>query len=280
MPPGGLVPSSGSISPHRPRSRSASPTRRSPSSRSTGPRRSTPSTRRCSPAGRRAHEARQRPDLPCVVLTGSRNAGVRGRGRHQGDWPAADARRRCGPAAAFEHWDELAGIGVPIVAAVRGYALGGGCELAMACDLIVAGEDARSASRRSSSGSSPGPAARQRLTRAIGKARAMELILTGRSIDAREAEAARPRQPRRARRGDASTARSSWPAGSRRCRRSPCAPPRHGQPAAEELPLSGGPGRRAAGLLRPVRDRRPDRGDGRVRRETDAPMARTLRRGR
>jgi enoyl-CoA hydratase len=91
---------------------------------------------------------------------------------------------------AFGPWDRLRAIGLPIVAAVRGYALGGGCELALACDLIVAGEDAQFGQPEILIGVMPGAGGTQRLTRAIGKARAMDLILTGRSMPAREAEAA------------------------------------------------------------------------------------------
>jgi enoyl-CoA hydratase len=89
----------------------------------------------------------------------------------------------------FRHWNRIGRIRKPLVAAVRGVALGGGCELAMASDMIVAGDDARFGQPEIKLGVMPGAGGTQRLTRAIGKARAMDLILTGRTMGAREAEA-------------------------------------------------------------------------------------------
>jgi enoyl-CoA hydratase len=90
----------------------------------------------------------------------------------------------------FDAWARIDAIGLPIIAAVRGFALGGGCELAMACDMLVAGDDAQFGQPEIKLGVIPGAGGTQRLTRAIGPARAMELILTGRTMGADEAFAA------------------------------------------------------------------------------------------
>ena len=89
----------------------------------------------------------------------------------------------------FARWEHIRRVRKPIVAAVRGYALGGGCELAMACDLVVAADDAVFGQPEIKLGVIPGAGGTQRLTRALGKAKAMELILTGRNLPAKEAEA-------------------------------------------------------------------------------------------
>jgi enoyl-CoA hydratase/carnithine racemase len=113
-------------------------------------------------------------DIHCAVITGDRRVFASG-----SDGPQGDA----GPAP----WARLARPGLPSVACVSGYAIGGGWELALACDLIVAGESAEFGQPEIVVGLIPGGGATQRLTRAVGRQRALELVLTGRRITAQEA---------------------------------------------------------------------------------------------
>jgi enoyl-CoA hydratase len=88
----------------------------------------------------------------------------------------------------LEHWDRVGLCRKPVIAAVAGFALGGGCELAMTCDIIIAADTARFGQPEINLGIIPGAGGTQRLARAIGKAKTMDLVLTGRMIDAAEAD--------------------------------------------------------------------------------------------
>ena len=88
----------------------------------------------------------------------------------------------------FAGWSKFAAVRTPTIAAVAGYALGGGCELAMMCDVLIAADTAKFGQPEIKLGVLPGMGGSQRLTRAIGKAKAMDMILTGRNMDAAEAE--------------------------------------------------------------------------------------------
>jgi len=124
-------------------------------------------------------------NIGCMVITGSDKAFAAGADiKEMADKTFADAF--LGDFAAS--WDRAATARKPIIAAVAGFALGGGCELAMQCDLIIAADNAKFGQPEIKLGVIPGIGGTQRLTRAVGKAKAMDLILTGRMMDAQEAE--------------------------------------------------------------------------------------------
>ena len=125
------------------------------------------------------------PGIGAIVITGSAKAFAAGADiKEMADLTFADAFA----ADFFVQWSKLAAVRTPTIAAVAGYALGGGCELAMMCDLLIAADTAKFGQPEIKLGVLPGMGGSQRLTRAIGKAKAMDLILTGRTIDAAEAE--------------------------------------------------------------------------------------------
>ncbi len=122
--------------------------------------------------------------IGCMVLTGGEKVFAAG----------ADIKRMAEASAMdmllidqLARWDRIRKLHKPVVAAINGYALGGGCELSMMCDMIIAGENAKFGQPEINIGVIPGAGGTQRLTRAVGKAKAMELILTGRNFTAAEA---------------------------------------------------------------------------------------------
>jgi enoyl-CoA hydratase len=126
--------------------------------------------------------------LGCAIITGSEKAFAAG----------ADigAMAQMGFADAYKgdfitrDWETIRSISKPVIAAVAGFALGGGCELAMMCDIIIAADNAKFGQPEIKLGIIPGAGGTQRLPRAVGKAKAMDLVLTGRMMDAAEAEKA------------------------------------------------------------------------------------------
>jgi enoyl-CoA hydratase len=128
------------------------------------------------------------PQVGCIVLTGSEKAFAAGADinvmaalsymdAYKGDFIS-------------RNWERVRGVRKPVIAAVAGFCLGGGCELAMMCDLLIAADSAKFGQPEIKLGIIPGAGGTQRLPRAIGKAKAMDLILTGRMMDAAEAERA------------------------------------------------------------------------------------------
>jgi enoyl-CoA hydratase len=124
-------------------------------------------------------------DIGCIILTGSDKAFAAG----------ADVKEMAGKSymqmylgETFGAWRRVAAARKPIIAAVAGFALGGGCEVAMLCDMIIAADTAKFGQPEITLGIIPGLGGTQRLTRAVGKAKAMDLVLTGRMMDAQEAE--------------------------------------------------------------------------------------------
>jgi enoyl-CoA hydratase/carnithine racemase len=125
------------------------------------------------------------PQVRCIVIAGSDETFASGADiRALRERTFEDALRH--PAASF--WRRVAACRTPLVAAVSGFALGGGCELLLLCDLVVASETAQLGQPEITLGIIPGGGGTQRLARVIGKQRAMDLVLTGRRIDAAEAE--------------------------------------------------------------------------------------------
>ena len=127
------------------------------------------------------------PAIGCSVLTGSEKAFAAGADiKEMAEKSAMDMLL----ADHFSGWDAMQRLRKPVIAAVAGFALGGGCELAMMCDIILAADTAKFGQPEIKLGIMPGMGGTQRLVRAIGKAKAMEMCLTGRMMDAAEAERA------------------------------------------------------------------------------------------
>ncbi len=125
------------------------------------------------------------PEIGAIVLTGSERAFAAGADIKE---MAEKSYMDMYLADHFSGWDRVANARKPIIAAVAGFALGGGCELAMMCDVLIAADTAKFGQPEIKLGIIPGMGGSQRLTRAIGKAKAMDLVLTGRMIDAAEAD--------------------------------------------------------------------------------------------
>ncbi len=128
------------------------------------------------------------PNIGCIILTGNEKAFAAGADiGAMATYSYADVYKSD---YITRDWETLRSVRKPIIAAVSGFALGGGCEVAMMCDIIIAADNARFGQPEIKLGIIPGAGGTQRLPRAIGKAKAMDLALTGRMMDAQEAERA------------------------------------------------------------------------------------------
>ena len=124
--------------------------------------------------------------IRCMILTGSEKAFAAGADiGAMSSYSFADVYKSD---YITRNWEQIRSIRKPVIAAVSGFALGGGCELAMMCDFIIAADNARFGQPEIKLGIIPGAGGTQRLPRAVGKAKAMDLVLTGRMMDAAEAE--------------------------------------------------------------------------------------------
>lgn len=122
-------------------------------------------------------------DIGCTVLSGNQKAFAAGADiKEMADATSIEMLIR----DQFARWDRIRKLKKPVIAAVSGFALGGGCELAMSCDMIIAAEGAKFGQPEINLGVIPGAGGTQRLTKAVGKARAMEIILTGKMFTAKE----------------------------------------------------------------------------------------------
>jgi enoyl-CoA hydratase/carnithine racemase len=138
--------------------------------------------------GRALDDFEADPDIACVVLTGSDKAFAAG--ADIAAMRAMDFMDAYKTDFITRNWERLRSFRKPVIAAVGGVALGGGCELAMMCDIVFAADNARFGQPEIRIGTIPGAGGTQRLPRAIGKTKAMDLCLTGRLMDAQEAERA------------------------------------------------------------------------------------------
>ena len=128
------------------------------------------------------------PDISCTIITGSEKAFAAGADiGAMASYTFADVYKGD---YITRNWEQIRKIRKPVIAAVSGFALGGGCELAMMCDFIIAADNARFGQPEIKLGIIPGAGGTQRLPRAVGKAKAMDMALTGRMMDAHEAERA------------------------------------------------------------------------------------------